>query len=112
MDDAVVSKKRRDFEEQRSLISEDLGDGLKFDLPGTVSARAEPVRVTSHPYQNNPTSSRDNSTNMDPIQAAIGAINSREPGETFSNREVAKRLGIDRTTLARRHQEPSVSINK
>ncbi|CAE7002810.1 hypothetical protein P3342_001681 [Pyrenophora teres f. teres] len=41
---------------------------------------------------------------MDPIEAAIDAIESREPGAPFSYRAVAKRFGVDRTTLSRRHK--------
>ena len=41
---------------------------------------------------------------MDPIEAAITAIESREPGEDFSSSQVAKEYGVVRTTLARRHQ--------
>lgn len=41
---------------------------------------------------------------MDPIEAAIEAIELREPGASFSYREVAKRFKVDRTTLSRRHQ--------
>jgi transposase-like protein len=72
-----------------------------------------PVRATSHytkratPHQNKciiPTSTRRNFINMDPIEAAIAAIESREPGEQFSYREVAKRFSVNRTTLSRRHR--------
>jgi hypothetical protein len=41
---------------------------------------------------------------MDPIQAAIEAIELREEGASFSYRTVAKIFGVDRTTLSRRHQ--------
>jgi DNA-binding transcriptional regulator YhcF (GntR family) len=41
---------------------------------------------------------------MDPIDAAIEAIESREPGASFSYRQVAKQFNINRTTLSRRHQ--------
>ena len=41
---------------------------------------------------------------MDPIQAAIEAIESLAPGEHFTYREVAKKFGVERSTLARRHQ--------
>ncbi|KAF7567595.1 hypothetical protein PtrM4_141860 [Pyrenophora tritici-repentis] len=41
---------------------------------------------------------------MDPIQKAIEDIESREAGASFSYREVAKAWGVNRTTLARRHQ--------
>jgi hypothetical protein len=41
---------------------------------------------------------------MDPIEAAIAAIESLEPGEDFSYQAVAKKFNINRTTLSRRHQ--------
>jgi transposase len=41
---------------------------------------------------------------MEPIQEAIKYLESHEAGDNFSYREVAKRLGVDRTTLSRRHQ--------
>jgi transposase-like protein len=40
---------------------------------------------------------------MDPIQEAIKYIESREAGDKFSYRQVAKIFGVDRTTLSRRH---------
>ncbi|KAF1980022.1 hypothetical protein BU23DRAFT_585877 [Bimuria novae-zelandiae CBS 107.79] len=58
-----------------------------------------------HPTrQNSLLSTRDNSTNMDPIQAAIDEIESREPGEDFSYIEIATRYGVNRSTLSRRHR--------
>lgn len=41
---------------------------------------------------------------MDPIQAAIDDIKSLGPGEDFSYTKIAARYGVDRSTLARRHQ--------
>ncbi|KAH5390817.1 hypothetical protein HBI32_241910 [Parastagonospora nodorum] len=41
---------------------------------------------------------------MDPIQAAIEDIESREPGERFTYTEVAAKHNINRTTLSRRHR--------
>jgi hypothetical protein len=41
---------------------------------------------------------------MNPIQEAIREIDSREEGATFSYTQVAKKYGVDRRTLARRHQ--------
>ncbi|KAF1951392.1 hypothetical protein CC80DRAFT_387103, partial [Byssothecium circinans] len=41
---------------------------------------------------------------MDPIQAAIDEIESREPGEDFSYTEIATRYGVNRSTLSRRHR--------
>ena len=41
---------------------------------------------------------------MPPIDAAIEAIESLGPEEQFSYRKIAKKYGVERTTLARRHQ--------
>jgi transposase len=41
---------------------------------------------------------------MSLIETAIEAIESREPGASFSYREVANRFGVSRATLSRRHQ--------
>jgi transposase len=41
---------------------------------------------------------------MQPIQEAIEYLESREAGDNFSYREVAKRFGVDRVTLMRRHR--------
>jgi hypothetical protein len=41
---------------------------------------------------------------MSPIDAAIEEIKSLAPGEKFSCRKIAEKYGVERTTLARRHQ--------
>ena len=41
---------------------------------------------------------------MDPIQEAIAEIESREPGDKFSYQQIAKKYGVNRVTLARRHK--------
>ena len=41
---------------------------------------------------------------MGAIEDAIEAIESREPGEDFTYRNIAKIFGVNRTTLARRHK--------
>ncbi|KNG48771.1 pogo transposable [Stemphylium lycopersici] len=41
---------------------------------------------------------------MDPIQEAIEYIESHEPGDDFSYTKVAAHFGVERSTLARRHQ--------
>ena len=41
---------------------------------------------------------------MNPIQEAIEEIESREPGEHFSYQQLAKKYGVNRCTLARRHK--------
>ncbi|KAF7569826.1 Trichoplein multi-domain protein [Pyrenophora tritici-repentis] len=42
---------------------------------------------------------------MSCINAAIEAIESRDPGDKFTYSEVARRFGVDRSTLSRRHQQ-------
>ena len=46
---------------------------------------------------------------MGAIEDAIEAIESREPGEDFTYRNIAKIFGVNRTTLARRHQGSQAS---
>jgi hypothetical protein len=41
---------------------------------------------------------------MDPIQEAIAEIESREPGDEFSYQAIAKKYGVARMTLMRRHK--------
>jgi hypothetical protein len=53
----------------------------------------------SHPSYN-----YNNYTNMDPINAALAAIESRGPGESFTYSDIARKYGVVRSTLARRHQ--------
>jgi hypothetical protein len=77
-----------------------------------------PVRATSHYIKRAtppkitciiPTSTRRISTNMNPIDAAIEVIESREAGAAFSYHKVANRFGVDCTTLLQRHQGASRS---
>jgi len=42
--------------------------------------------------------------NMEPIEASLAAIDSLAPGESISYTEIAKKYGVVRSTLARRHQ--------
>jgi hypothetical protein len=69
---------------------------------------SEPGRQTSHPqhHQNyiHSTSTPYLSTTMDPILDAIAEIESREPGASFSYRQLAKKYQCDRTTLSCKHQ--------
>ena len=46
---------------------------------------------------------------MDPIQKAIEAIESHKEGEQFSYQKVSEKFGVDRSTLARRHQGKQAS---
>ena len=41
---------------------------------------------------------------MGAIDDAIEAIKSREPGEDFTYRKIAKKFNVNRTTLAQRHK--------
>src|SRR4051794_41176846 len=72
-------------------------------LPGRPSRPAvRAARPFEPPHQNNnQTSTRDKSINMSSIEAAIAAIESLEPGEQFSYRQVAAEYHCNRTTLAR-----------
>jgi AraC-like DNA-binding protein len=69
--------------------------------------------VTSHPtiptLRVVSTSTRHNSTTIDPIQEAIEYIESRKARDNFSYRQVAKIFGVNRTTLSRRHKGLQVS---
>lgn len=46
---------------------------------------------------------------MEGIDAALAEIDSLDPGEQFSYVQIAKKHGVNRTTLARRHQRVQVS---
>jgi hypothetical protein len=59
------------------------------------SAQHQNTKVT-------PTSTRDNSTNMEPIQAAVEAIEGQGEGENLSYTEVANKYNVSRHTLAQR----------
>jgi hypothetical protein len=48
---------------------------------------------------------------MDPIEAALAAIESLEPGEKLVYAQIAKKFGVEPTTLARRHKGASTSRN-
>jgi hypothetical protein len=69
-----------------------------------VRARDAPLRVMHHPHQNTQTSQPHNSTTMAPIDDALTALESLQPGEKFSYRKIAKEYDVDRSTLTRRHQ--------
>jgi transposase-like protein len=48
---------------------------------------------------------------MDPIDAALAAIESLRPGEDFTYSDIARRFGVVRSTLTRRHQRASLARN-
>jgi hypothetical protein len=83
------------------------------DLPKLVSkiyrVRARADRIarrspTSIYASYTPTSTRDNLSTMTPIEEALAAIESREPGDDLVYQEYADWFGVSRVTLARRHQ--------
>jgi DNA-binding transcriptional regulator YhcF (GntR family) len=77
-------------------------------LPRSPAQRA--TRANEPPHQNiNPTSTRDISINISSIKAALAAIESLQPGEQFSYRQIAAQYHCNQTTLARRHKAISVS---
>jgi hypothetical protein len=71
-----------------------------------VSVGDPPTSVIRPPEHHNakltPTSTRDNSTNMAPIDEAIAEIKSHESGEDLLYTEVAAKYNVSRTTLSRR----------
>ena len=48
---------------------------------------------------------------MSSIEAALAAIESLKPGEKLVYTKIADKYGVDRRTLARRHQGASISRN-
>jgi hypothetical protein len=74
------------------------------------SPRDQTPHPTVPPGQNNTsTSTRDNSTTMSSIEAALTAIESLGPGEQPSYRKFARDYGCSRAALAQRHQGVSTS---
>jgi hypothetical protein len=57
-----------------------------------------------HHHHNLYTSTRDNTTNMTPILDAITAIDAQEPGAHLSYRAAAKKFGVNKDTLRRKHK--------
>lgn len=41
---------------------------------------------------------------MDPLEAAIASLESLKLGESINYTQVAKKFGVDRSTLSRRHR--------
>jgi transposase-like protein len=77
-----------------------------------VCARAEHVRVPSTSAINTKYSTRHISTTMSPILDAIAAINALKPGEKIQYAKVARKYGVDRMTLTRRHQGTQGTITE
>jgi hypothetical protein len=65
----------------------------------TMWARA---RANSKQRPNHPTSTRDTSTTMAPIDDAIADLESQEEGANFTLIEIADRYSVVRSTLSRR----------
>jgi hypothetical protein len=61
------------------------------------------------PDCNTKTSTRDNSTNLSSIEAALAAIESLEPEEKPVYTQITAKYGVDRRTLARRHHGATIS---
>jgi hypothetical protein len=59
---------------------------------------------TSNDATDTPTSTRNNSITMTPIEEALAAIESRKPGDDLVYQEYADWFGVNRVTLAQRHQ--------
>jgi hypothetical protein len=49
-------------------------------------------------------STHTTSTNMDPMKAALAALDSLKPGERLNYTATAKKFGIGRDALSRRHR--------
>jgi hypothetical protein len=81
--------------------------------PGTtlpsLMVRAAQRRNSATHQNKTTTATRDNSTTMSSIEAAIAAIESLEPGEQFSYRQIAKQYCCSRVALAKRYQGLSTS---
>jgi hypothetical protein len=60
--------------------------------------------LVAYPSINQPSSLTHNSINMNPMDKAIEEIESLEEGETFRYAKIAKKYGVVRTTLMRRHK--------
>jgi hypothetical protein len=73
---------------------------------GLNRARALNARIHSTPRSSKTpqTSTRRNSTEMSPIEAAIEAIESLKPEEQLSYTKVASQFSADRSMLSQRHK--------
>ena len=90
-------------------------DGEPFDffnqfkaLPSLTVQAARRANSVTQPDSTS-ASTRDNSTDMTPIEAAFAAIESLEPEEQFNHRKFSEVYGCDRTPLTRRHQHQSIT---
>jgi predicted DNA-binding protein (UPF0251 family) len=86
-------------------------DDKKSLMVYPVRARDAHIRVTRHPSIIAQSSQPHNTTNMDPINAAIEEIESLGPGKTFSYQNIAKKYGVVRSTLTRRNKAIAVLHN-
>jgi ParB-like chromosome segregation protein Spo0J len=95
----VVELSRVEFGVSVALIKVRRSARVPVGTCANTGKRATNIKTTNlHPHQ-----TRNNSTNMAPIDDALAALESREEGASFSFRQVAKKFGCSRTTLARRH---------
>jgi hypothetical protein len=69
-----------------------------------VRARDARSRVTPDRDKTAQTSTRNNSTTIAPIDEALAAIEALGPEEKLVYQKIADQYGVDRSTLARRHQ--------
>jgi hypothetical protein len=76
----------------------------EFRLAHTVLTHGPTVsrgdRQTLTDATTTPTSTRNNFITMDPINEAIAAINSREPGDKLVYKEYADWFNVNRVTLS------------
>ena len=61
------------------------------------------------PKTDPPTSTRDNSTTMTPIEKALAAVDAQDPKERLSYRAAAKKFSVVLSTLTRRHHKQTQS---
>jgi O6-methylguanine-DNA--protein-cysteine methyltransferase len=68
------------------------------------------MKAQRAPHQNSTTTSTPhNSIHISSIEAALAAIETLKPGETVNYQQIAKKYGVVRSTLTRRHQGLSTS---
>jgi hypothetical protein len=83
------------------------GDGLT--CPCTSCPESAHAPPNTKPRLDSIVSTRDNSTTMAPIDEAIADLESREPGERYTLKEVSEKYGVDRSTLGRRWRRVTAS---